>query len=356
MEFSQGLVRSSLTAGNQSLLKSVKKIEPGGRGWWKWQMDAIWAQFDELRAETNVEAQSCYEYVCPCGGVKIANDDLIPVCTSCGRCDNEYVSDEPEWRGGIDDDGGVSDPSRVGMPADLALFSESWGMGTIIKTSAFSCLADKKIARKNFHTSMNHRDRALFHAYQDFDVAGRDKLGLNQTIIKEAKIVYKKFGEEKLTRGAVRLGIKANCLLWACNMANVPRTSREVAEAFGIPVKDVARTLQTFKEVIDIKPKSKITFASDVMVRYFNEIDVVPDEYKGKVRMKTIRICESIQTSVALMGKTPKGVASAVIYLALNKFGYKIDKTTVCRICDVSLPTINKLEPIVVEELKSIVI
>lgn len=319
-------------------------------------MEAIWAQLDIFRAQNQNIETSNEEYFCHCGGVKTRNEDMLPVCTECGRCDSQFVSDEPEWRGGIDDDGGVSDPSRVGMPVDLALFSESWGMGTIIKTGAFSSMADKKIARKNFHTSMNHRDRALFHAYADFERAGRDVMGLNPAIIKEAKIIYRKFGEEKLTRGAVRLGIKANCLLWACNMASVPRTAKEVADAFGIPTKDVSRTLEIFKDVIQVKPKTKITFPSDVMIRYFNDIDVIPDEHKRKVKMKTIQACEKIQTSVALMGKTPKGIASVVIYIMLNKLGHKIDKVTVCRVCEVSMPTLNKLEPLVVNELKSIVI
>jgi transcription initiation factor TFIIIB Brf1 subunit/transcription initiation factor TFIIB len=320
-------------------------------------MDAVWAQLDLFRQKNQEDAYPREsEHFCTCGGLKVFNDDLLPTCTECGRSDGEYVSDEPEWRGGIDDDGTVTDPSRVGMPVDLALFSESWGMGTIVKVRYSSSLSDKKIARKNFHTSMNHKDRALYHAYEDFERAGKDTLGLPPNIIREAKIVYKKFGEEKLTRGAVRLGVKANCLLWACNMAGVPRTAKEVADAFGIQTKDVSRTLEIFNEVIQIKPKVKITFPSDVMARYMNDVDVVPEEHKRKVRMKVIHTCEKIQTSVALMGKTPKGVASAVMYTVLNKLGHKIDKQTVCKVCEVSLPTLNKLEPIVINELKSIVI
>jgi transcription initiation factor TFIIB len=320
-------------------------------------MDAVWAQLDILRQKNQEDAYPRKsEHFCSCGGLKMFNDDLLPTCTECGRCDGEYVSDEPEWRGGIDDDGTVTDPSRVGMPVDLALFSESWGMGTIVKVRYSSSLSDKKIARKNFHTSMNHKDRALYHAYEDFERAGKQVLGLPPNIIREAKIVYKKFGEEKLTRGAVRLGVKANCLLWACNMAGVPRTGKEIADAFGIQTKDVSRTLEIFNDVIQVKPKVKTTFPSDVMVRYMNDIDVVPEEHKRKVRMKVIHACEKIQTSVALMGKTPKGVASAVMYTVLNKLGHKIDKQTVCKVCEVSLPTLNKLEPIVNNELKSIII
>jgi transcription initiation factor TFIIIB Brf1 subunit/transcription initiation factor TFIIB len=290
-----------------------------------------------------------------CGGVKTFNEDMLPVCTSCGICESQFVSDEPEWRSGIDDDGHVSDPSRVGMPVDLELFSESWGMGTIMKIKTFASSTEKKIARIDFHNSMNHKDRALFHSYEDLDKVGAT-LGLNHTIMRQAKILYKKFSEEKLTRGAVRLGIKANCILWSCKMENVPRTAKEVADVFNIPVKDVSRTVELFKEAIDVRPVNNITYPANVLVRFFNELTVIPDEDKRRVKMHIVRICEKIQRSTFLMGKTPKGTASAVMYVMLNNLGYTIDKQSICRICEVSIPTLNKIEPIVREEIKKLAI
>ena len=92
--------------------------------------------------------------------------------------------------------------------------------------------------------------RSLFHAYKDIETAARDGLHLSSIVIRDAKVMYKKFNGEKLTRGAVRLGIKANCVFMACQLAKVPRTTKEIAQAFGITPNDISRTSVLFREVI----------------------------------------------------------------------------------------------------------
>lgn len=322
-------------------------------------MELIWQQLDLLRPRETEVVREC-EYRCRnCGSFdKRPNEDLIPTCWECGVADTEYISDEPEWRSGIDDDGNVNDPSRVGMPADTVLFSEAWGTGTKMEVGKFASGALKKMAKINFHMSMNHKDRSLFHAYADIDKAAQT-LELPSAIVRDAKILYRKFNGEKLTRGAVRVGIKANCIIWACKMAKVPRTTKQVADAFEIPTKDVSRTEDMFREVVEEENNSingQITFPSDILGRFFNTLTVVPDGEKGRVKMKMISMCKTIQKSAKLMGKTPKGTASAVMFVILNELGYKVDKQTICALCEVSLPTLNKLEPIVRTEMKKIVV
>jgi len=49
------------------------------------------------------------------------------------------------------------------------------------------------------------------------------------------------------------------------------------------------------------------------------------------------------------MGRTPKAVACAVIFYVLSIEGLKPNKAEICRICDVSVPTLGKIEAIVKE-------
>lgn len=323
-------------------------------------MELIWEQLDSLQPKEENQVKRECEYQCKhCGSYdRRPNEDLLLTCRDCGISDGYFISDEPEWRSGVDDDGTVTDPSRVGMPADTELFSEAWGTGTKMVVNRFATPLMKKMARINFHMSMNHKDRSLFHAYEDIDKAAQD-IGISSTIIRQAKIMYRKFNEEKLTRGAVRLGIKANCIIWACKQAGCPRTTKEVADAFNIPTKDVSRTEDMFREVIEEDQNSingQITFPSDILSRFFNTLTIVPEREKGRVKMKMISMCKTIQKSTKLMGKTPKGTASAVMFVILNEMGYKIEKQTICTLCEVSLPTLNKLEPIVRTEMKKIVV
>lgn len=296
-------------------------------------MDLIWEQCMQLREEhTRNEYIQEDPYICACGGTKSYQYEL-PTCTKCGRVDTCFLSEEPEWVGGPDDE---ENPSRVGIPVDTVLYSESWGIGTTI-------LHNQKLSKINLHSNMNHRDRALHQAYSQFDHICKGKLKLKDMTVDYAKVLYRKFNSEKLTRGAVRAGIKANCVLLACKEHGVARTLQEVSLAFGIPVKDISRTSELFGQT------TGHTQSSDIISRIFNDITCIPDSEKGRVRMKIIKACEDVQMKPELMGKTPKGIASAVIYTSLSNMGYPIDKTFIAKICDVSVPTLNKIEKLLKE-------
>ena len=67
-------------------------------------------------------------------------------------------------------------------------------------------------------------------------------LFITDTVLKDAKMMYKKFNDKKLTRGAVSLGIKGNCVLYACRMSKVSRSTKEISDMFCIQPKDISRT------------------------------------------------------------------------------------------------------------------
>jgi transcription initiation factor TFIIIB Brf1 subunit/transcription initiation factor TFIIB len=184
---------------------------------------------------------------------------------------------------------------------------------------------------------MNHRDRALYHAYVHFDSIGKSKMGLKDSIVDQAKIVYKKFNEDKLTRGAIRTGIKAHCLLYACKSAGVSRSLQEVADAFDIPVKDVSRTTEMFRDVIGGSGTG--SEASDLVCRVFGLLEDFPN--KRTIKMKTIQECIKARENPRLMAKTPKGILSAVMYKTI---GGLIEREVIANVCEVSVPTLIKIE------------
>ena len=200
------------------------------------------------------------------------------------------------------------------------------------------------MARINFHAAMNHKDRALYHAYQDIERAA-NILELPSTTIKNAKVLYKKFNNDTLTRGAVRTGIKGNCVLFACKIENFPRTTKEIADAFSIPTKDISRTSNMIKEALVGKTNtSKITRPADVVGRLLNEFGVID----GRTRMKCVNFCKSLENCVPLMSKTPNSIASAVI---LHVLGENTTRADVCRKCNISAPTLVKIENIVKQHI-----
>jgi len=204
----------------------------------------------------------------------------------------------------------------------------------------------KRSARINMHASMNHRDRALFHAYAEMDRIGKDILKLQDNVMYDAKIKYRAFNSAVLTRGAVRNGIKANCIFQACREHNVARTTQEIADAFGIPQRDLSRTFEMYQEQVP-ETEVHVTTAADLIPRFFNDVKGVPECDRGRVRCRIINKCKELEEKVELMGRTPKAIACAVLALILKEIAGASDRQALCAICDVSLPTLGKIEAII---------
>jgi len=292
-------------------------------------LETIWNQLDQIRAPEPAP-DPLEPYLCKCGGAKLFSTGELPVCGECGLVENSYLNDEAEWTGGPED---AVDPSRCGA-AETPFFSTGWNMGTMIRNG------NKKMAKMHFHMSMNHCDRSLFHAYAEIERAGRDRLKCSDVVIDNAKLIYKEFSEKKLTRGDVRAGIKANCLFMACKQFGVPRTTKEVADAFMIDTADVGRTSGLLKETVVNEP-TKVTRPRDVLSRIFNELE---HQDKLRIKMDTVKLLDRIEKIPSLMGKTPTGVASAAIWIAAAG---KISKADICKAAGVSLPTLNKIEGLI---------
>ena len=304
---------------------------------------AIWSELDQLLPKPNEQKPVNTNFCRECSSVKIISPEGLPTCSECGLVEDNFVDDSAEWTSGITDDGRVNDPSRCGNPnANPELFSQNWGKGTIISTQHSSTYENKRMAKINFHMSMNHKDRSLFHAYRDIDQACHT---LPDVVRKDAMMMYRKFNNEKLTRGAVRLGIKANCVLYACRLAQFPRTTKEIADMFGIQSKDISRTTQIFKDTImGVTEKNYVTKAYDVMQRLLNSFEVTREE-----RLQCNKMCTATDDCVELMSKTPNSVASAIIHIVL---GSRVTKVQVCEKCSVSVPTLNKIENIIKKHLE----
>ena len=309
------------------------------------ELVTIWNQLDALiDTKKEIKLDTTNKNICgECDGIKVITPEGLPVCSSCGLVEDRFIDESPEWTSGVSEDGKVNDPSRCGNPnSNPELFSQAWGKGTIMATTYSSKYEIKRMAKINFHMSMNHKDRSLFHAYKGIDEACHT---LPDSILKDAKMMYKKFDDGKLTRGAVRTGIKGNCVLYACRLAKVPRTTKEIADMFGIQGKDISRTTQIFKETIMGKTeKNYMTTPCDVVHRLLGNFNIGQN-----YRPICNKICSEIEGCIELMSKTPNSIASAVILIALKGVYTKGD---ICSTCSVSIPTVNKIEIIIRKHLE----
>jgi len=306
---------------------------------------AIWSQVDTLRPKQLEEKPAPTKDVCSeCKGTKVFCDGL-PVCQDCGLVEDGFVLDAPEWASGINDDGKVTDGSRCTKTANPELFSEQWGKSTVMQAKRFDAPGKKRLAKINFHMSMNHKDRSLWTAYRSIDESCST---LSDAVLTDAKTMYKRFNNlKKITRGKVRTGIKAQCVLYACRLNKTPRSVQEIADMFGITQREVTRTGDLFKQAVpENAPDNATAKPSDVMVRILNNFKDISRED----RALCVRRATESEDIVELMSKTPHSIACGVLYITLKD---KVTKQEVCARAGISIPTLNKIEGILAKELKN---
>tara|TARA_Y100001936_G_C16074365_1_gene672973 strand:+ start:998 stop:1945 length:948 start_codon:yes stop_codon:yes gene_type:complete len=300
--------------------------------------DVFYQNHEEQPSISKNDVYTCKN--CNTSGYKFGS-----VCTKCGYDDGIYICEEAEWVSGVSEDGKAYDPSRVGAPKS-DLFSANFGNGTVISMTGKNSGKYRLVSKINYHSSINHVDRALYKAYCEFDSVGL-KLNLPGGVLQAAKGYYKKFSETQLTRGAVRAGVKANCLFWACKNKNATRTTHEIADAFGIDSNDVSRTYDMARDVI-CPSNSRITKASDLIPRILTEMNLFECDSKfRRLKMACIKFADMISMYPKLMGKTPSSIAAVSIFRVFSVTEYDITKDDVAEAAGVSKATINKIDGLV---------
>jgi transcription initiation factor TFIIB len=264
------------------------------------------------------------------------NSETDMVCSQCGIVDssNGRIDQGADWSSGVTDEG-AKDGSRVGM-APSHLYN-TWGNGTKIGKTKGMTVAQKRMAKIDFHMSSNHKDRALHQAYLDIQESCAI-LGISTSTIELAKCFYKRISTKGITRGVVRIGMKANCVYYACKREGVPRTLHEIAGAFGIEPKDISRVANKFRDCLDDEDtEERVTLASDMIPRLMNEIRPMTS---GKVTYGIVNLCKKIERTSDFMGKVSGGVAGACILYSLRD----VEIERIVEATNVSKITLTKLK------------
>lgn len=299
---------------------------------------------EEVVAEVSFDCPNCGKY-------------YEDTCFSCGYQDKQNISQEQEWRDfGVGDGASrAASSSRVGM-ASSGLFSESYSGGTIMNLGRGATYAQRRLRKIDFHQTSNHRDRALLNMYNIMERAC-DHLGVGGEVKDLCKRIYKYYNEKaSITRGNVRLGILANCVQTACKHKKITRTTHEIANAFGdttLNHKDISRTFEQFYQTVKDHPilvsaVSHTIEASDVVSRLMNCLSGLSDDQRRRLAAQARKHLRTAQTVPELVSRTPTAVACAVIVTITAKL---LTKDEVCKACNVSKPTVNKIEKIIKQKM-----
>ena len=171
-------------------------------------------------------------------------------------------------------------------------------------------------------------------------------------IITEAKSIYKIVSTTKISRGTNRAGIIASCVYFACKECDVPRSSKEIADMFGITSNIMTKGVKKCQEIIhmDKKNKNRIsktksTKPENFINRFCNKLNI-----NEKDTEQILAICKITEKNSIISENTPPSIASGCIYYFIKKKELPITKKNISDICRISEVTINKCCKIIEEK------
>ena len=255
------------------------------------------------------------------------------ICSACNTLVCRYIDQGAEWRFyGWDDNKSGSDPTRCGLPtSDLIPGS---GLGTTIGYGNNLTYGDRVMRQHHMWNNMTYQERALYNIFDRLQTVANNS-GVPKSILDQAKTLYKKVSETKITRGDNREGIIAACIYMACKQNDVPRSASEIAKAFNIKECVMTRGCKKYQELMKINVKT--TKASDFINRFCSKLDL-STERKNICR----HVVDKAEELAVVSKNTPPSIAAGSIFMCSNIYNWGITKKMLADACDISQVTIGK--------------
>ena len=264
------------------------------------------------------------------------------VCSSCGcvasdkffnnEHSNEY-STQSEY----------SDRSRTGMPESLAIhhkgLSTLIGMGdTDARGKALEPEQRMKMQRLrtwNNRSQLNDSiSRNLEKALKFLNNFG-DKLYLSQAVLESAAYIYRKAAIKKLAKGRSTLGLVGAALYAACRETATPKTISDVAAVCNLSSKDV---MSHYKLILrELSLQMPVLHGPDYVTLLANRLNL-----SEKIKREALKIYSQVQQNRISIGKNPRALAGAVIYLASQNCNEFLRQVEICQIADISTVSLRK--------------
>ena len=155
-------------------------------------------------------------------------------------------------------------------------------------------------------------------------------LGLPHTVTEEALRIYSKAVKNKLTMGRSIDNLVAASIFIAIKTHGIPRTLDEVAASIQITKKSLSKAYRLIMQEFNIKlqPVSPVTFIS----KFASELGL-----SMKVQNRAKELLVITKKKINLIGKDPKGLASASLYIAAKELNEPRSQVELSKIAHISL-------------------
>lgn len=264
------------------------------------------------------------------------------VCSSCGCVANDRFFNSENSTGYLGQSG-FSDRSRTGLPESLAIHHK--GLSTLIGLGDTDArgkalepaqrLKMQRLRTWNNRSQLNDSiSRNLEKALKFLNNFG-DKLYLSQAVMESAAYIYRKAAIKKLAKGRSTLGLVGAALYAACRETATPKTISDVASVCNLSSKDV---MAHYKLILrELSLQMPVLHGPDYVTLIANRLDL-----SEKTKREALKIFSEVQQNRISIGKNPRALAGAVIYLASQTCNEFLRQVEICQVADISTVSLRK--------------
>lgn len=161
------------------------------------------------------------------------------------------------------------------------------------------------------------------------------ELYLPDHVHEKAAQIYRQTLREDLVRGRSIDGFVAASILVACRKNRIPRSILDISKVINLPERSVKFHYRLLLKEFNMKmPIDRPTkFISSLSSKL---------NLSGEIEQYSVMLMEKARENNLIVGKNPRGVAAAVLYLACQKSGIKITQSEVARAAKTSEVTMRK--------------
>jgi transcription initiation factor TFIIB len=307
------------------------------------EFETIWKQLENLKhtedGSNNIDfdinsleqEMKCVNEKCKSTLFNFQGNEYI--CAGCSMVQNKVMDTNAEWRFYGSEDNKSSNPTRCGMPVNQFMPKSSIGSIIGMENTANKFFQYTRMRKYHLWNSMPYKERSLFNILNNINVQAGNS-GLSQTIIDDAKVLYKKLSEEKISRGDNRNGLIASSIYMSCKSNNVPRSAKEVAKMFNLNISTMTKGCKKFNEIMNINYDSSTP--DDFIKRFCTKLN------RSDIIDTCIFVIKKADEYSIVAENAPPSIAAGVIYLVSLMGDNSITKKHISKVCDISEVTINK--------------
>lgn len=274
---------------------------------------------------------------CSCGCNEIVIEETMQICSNCSAIIGRVIDNTAEWRYYGNDDNRDTDPSRCGLPTNSLLPKSS--LGSMIGGCRRDNIDIRRIRMFQMWNSMPYDERTLWNVFDKL-TSNTINNGIPQKVIDDAKVLYKKASEKKISRGDNKEGLIASCIYHSCLINKVPRSSKEIAKMFNISPVVLNKGNSRFQTLLQINVTSACP--EDFISRFGSHLNMnIKDIDKCK------KLVSFLEKNEIMNDNSPTSSAAGILYYYSMKNDLGFTKKQFAEICGVSEVTIIKCYKII---------